>query len=77
MKLNITVHQMQTNLQVNSTIFFFSYTTCIAFSHKGKLTISENIWSAATGKHLNKIDADKSIRIPNNEFNQALEALEV
>lgn len=36
---------------------WFSYETCIAFSHpETGLVVHENIWSTTTGKHLNYID---------------------
>ena len=48
---------------------YFSYNTLIAIKDiDGKLRISENIWSNTTGKHLNLINRDKSIRIKRNEF---------
>lgn len=58
----------------NKTLYM-SYGTEIAFKVDGKLTISQNEWDNTTGKHLNFINPDKSIRIPHKEFiRKALDA---
>lgn len=49
--------------------YYFSYETCIAVRLRGDLIISENIWSVTTGKHLNYVSRDHSIRIDNEKFN--------
>ena len=47
---------------------WFSYQTLIAFRVTGKpLVIQVNEWSATTGRHLNSIDPDKSLRIQSAE----------
>jgi len=48
--------------------FYFSYETLIAYRIGETLTISKNDWSKTTGNHLNKICANKRIRIPYKEF---------
>jgi len=52
--------------------FYFSFETCIAFKDGLEYYISENIWSNSTGKHLDMIDPDKKIRMPNQTFEKAL-----
>jgi len=54
----------------NGDLFYFSYKTLVAFSHNGKLTIRENAWGPTTGKHLNAINPDHSIRVSEEEFNR-------
>lgn len=55
---------------------WFSYGTLIAF-HRTKLIISENIWTKTTGKHLNQINSNKTIRVPyqifTNEWHKSLD----
>jgi hypothetical protein len=56
---------------------YFSYQTVVAFQYKGKLVIRENDWGCTTGKHLNWINEDKSIRIDGETFeNQLSEIME-
>lgn len=52
----------------NGNDFWFSYKTLIAFRINGEFHISKNYWGSTTGKHLNWICADKSIREDENEF---------
>lgn len=61
-----------TIVRVNGSKFWFSYQTIVAFHHRGSLTICENIWSVTTGKHLNWIDGDHSIRLTYDEFQTRL-----
>ena len=63
-----------TAVQINNLIVWFSYNTVIAFSKNGKLTIRENDWSTTTGKHLNWINDDHSIRVSSDVFEQKLSA---
>jgi len=60
----------------NSYSFYISYDTCVAFSSNEGLVVSENVWSATTGRHLNEIDPYKDRRVPHGEFSERLEALE-
>jgi len=39
------------------------------------LIIRENIWGSTTGKHLNWIDRDKSIRVDSATFEDRLQRL--
>lgn len=57
-----------TVVSIGEVDYYFSYKTIIAFRKHGNLIISENIWSTTTGKHLNYISRDHSIRITNLEF---------
>lgn len=47
---------------------WFSYEQPIAFKWGDDLCIIENIWGNTTGRHLNEINPDKSIRISREEF---------
>jgi len=59
---------------INGTVTYFSYETCIAFIKDDLLTIRQNDWRQTTGKHLNFIDENKEIRITGAEFEQKLRA---
>lgn len=65
----------QATVTVGPLDFFFSYSTCIAFYAGRELVICENVWSRTTGRHLNEINPDKSIRIPRDEFMERLGSL--
>ena len=54
--------------EIESNKFFFSYETLIAFVIDGEFHIIKNLWGTTTGKHLNWIDDDKSIRETPEEF---------
>lgn len=64
----------QIDVQVGSLTLHFSYETVVAFSssHSG-FVISENVWSTTTGRHLNEIHPDKSLRMSNDAFEQKLQ----
>ena len=58
---------------------YFSYDTIVAFQESGhKITVSHNVWSTTTGRHLNEIEGGrKRDRISPDAFHKALnEALE-
>lgn len=55
--------------------FWFSYETLVAFWIKGEFHIIKNYWGPTTGKHLNWIDDDHSIRETSDEFNANYERL--
>jgi len=55
-------------IQINDTIFYFSYKTIIAMSDHNGLKVSKNEWSNTTGRHLNYIDTDKSTRIDHDQL---------
>lgn len=55
---------------------YFSYDTVIAFcKNYGDLIITKNVWGTITGRHLNDINNDKSLRIPYGEFKTELKKL--
>jgi hypothetical protein len=63
----------QIDVSVGNLTLNFSYETVIAFNSPfSGFVISENVWSTTTGRHLNEIHPDKSLRIPNEEFKQKL-----
>ena len=55
--------------------YWFSYHTMVAFCIKGEFHISKNYWGSTTGKHLNWIDSDKSIREDADTFEKNFERL--
>ena len=55
--------------------FWFSYDTLVAFLINGEFHIIQNYWGTTTGKHLNWIDSDHSIRETDEEFNKNYERL--
>lgn len=62
----------------NGINIFYSYSTPVAFVIDGTLTISENVWSITTAKHLNWIEdyigvERKFLRIPNKDFQKLLD----
>jgi hypothetical protein len=70
------------NYGVNSLVFlkdgasyFFSYKTLVAVQKFGRLIIRKNVWGNTTGKHLNWIDADKSIRVNKETFEKQVKEL--
>ena len=53
--------------------YYFSYNTLVAFrSNKTGLVVIENYWSTTTGKHLNWIHPNHSIRVDEQTFNDKL-----
>ncbi len=66
-------------VQIGPIKIWFSYTTPVAFEIAGRQTgiVSQNEWSNATGKHLNKIDGGserKKYRIPHEEMLRQMNA---
>ena len=59
---------------IGDRIAYYSYSTLIAFSIGGKLTITQNEWSHTTAKHLSHVNPDVSIRIPYSEFKALAES---
>lgn len=55
--------------------YWYSYETLVAFCINGEFHIIKNYWSTTTGKHLNWIDSDKSIREDSDTFNANFERL--
>jgi len=66
-----------TRIDSNGVSIFYSYKTIIAIKLNGKLTISKNKWGSTTGKHLNAIDADKSIRVDYSEVQDLVKNLKI
>lgn len=60
---------------VHGNRFWYSYDTLVAFHIDGEFHIIRNYWGTTTGKHLNWIDDDKSIREDRETFNANLERL--
>ena len=61
-------------VDVGSLTLWFSYKTVIAFQNGwGETLVSENIWGSTTGKHLNWINPDHSVRLDRDEFKTKLE----
>jgi hypothetical protein len=53
---------------VGKMTIYFSYETPIAVKHpEAGLVVSENDWSVTTGKHLNSIEPNKSVRVPHKQ----------
>ena len=56
-------------LDLSSLTLYYSYKTIVAYyDHQDGLVISDNVWSSTTGKHLNWINEDKSIRLDFDQF---------
>ena len=55
--------------------FWFSYETLVAFKINEEFHIIKNYWGTTTGKHLNWICNDKSIREDEETFNRNYERL--
>lgn len=56
--------------------YWYSYSELVAFRVKGEFHILKNYWGPTTGKHLNWIDPDKSIREDYETFKENLERLQ-
>lgn len=59
---------------IGDLVLHFSYETVIGFSTGDTVgTIArENVWGPTTGKHLNRIQPDKSRRLSSADFEAAL-----
>jgi hypothetical protein len=55
-------------VEVGPLEVWYSYRTAIAFRVHGNIVIRENEWGPTTGKHLNWIDSDKSVRVSGVDF---------
>ena len=64
-------------VKLGSLKLYFSYKTIIAIKDNktNKFIVSENKWNNTTGKHLNWIDRDKSIRLNREEFEKKAEKI--
>ena len=63
---------------IGNLTVWFSYETPIAYqSMNDPLRVSENVWGATTGKHLNAVDGgDKASRLPREQFLTMLTVME-
>lgn len=63
-----------TQMNVGDLTVWYSYSTPIAFLTGDMLDpiLSENLWSNTTGKHLNYVSTDKTLRQPRVAFEAAL-----
>ena len=60
-------------VEVGELTLWFSYRTLIAYQIRGRRCVSENLWGATTGKHLNAIDGgDKKSRCARPLFEKTL-----
>ena len=57
---------------IGQLTLYFSYETIIAFKEGSNFTIIKNYWRKVTGRHLNCLDRDKSIRLSQEEFKEKL-----
>jgi hypothetical protein len=56
--------------------YYFSYNTLVAVvTRTGEEIIHQNVWGQTTGKHLNWINPDHSIRLSRDEFETAITRL--
>lgn len=55
-------------VRIGNLTLYFSYRTVVAFNDNNNFWISKNVWSNTTGRHLNCINRNKSIRIDYEEF---------
>ena len=76
MAIRLTYPQRNTkqiDVSVGNLTLNFSYETVVAFNSPfSGFVISKNVWSPTTGRHLNEIHPDKSLRMPNDVFMQKL-----
>ena len=74
-----SVSSQSTNRVITSDSIkvYYSYETIIAVEVDGVLTIAKNIWSSTTGKHLNAISRDKSIRVDYEVLEEIIDALKI
>ena len=60
-------------VEVNGVTFYFSYETVVAVSYGLGLKVIKNYWGPTTGKHLNWISTDHSIRLDDADFQKEVE----
>ena len=63
-----TVMSNMTKLIMDGITIYYSYETPIAYVYKGHQHIRKNDWSTTTGKHLNWVNEDKSLRVDGTVF---------
>ncbi len=64
-----------TRVEVGGVTLWFSYHTLVAFCAGGERVVHQNDWSNTTGKHLNEINPDKTLRCKHDEFEEKFEKL--
>lgn len=64
-------------VRIKNVSVYFSYKTVVAIKVDDELFISDNVFSTTTGKHINAISPDKSIRISRDRFEEMLEGLKI
>ena len=60
-------------VKVNGVTFYLSYETVVAVSYGLGLKVIKNYWGPTTGKHLNWISSDHSIRLDDADFQKEVE----
>ena len=61
-----------TLVEIGDLSLYFSYDTIIGFSSPKGSETRQNDWSTTTGKHLNAITPDKTLRIDGVKFEKKL-----
>ena len=64
-------------VEINGVTFYFSYETVVAVRYGLGLKVIKNQWSTTTGKHLNWICSDHSIRLDPADFDKEVEKAKV
>jgi hypothetical protein len=62
---------------VGNLVVWFSYKTPVGFSFHGKRVCRQNDWSTTTGKLLNDIEPDHSLRVNGEVFQKLLAQAEI
>jgi len=62
---------------IGNLVVWFSYKTPVGFSFHGKRVCRQNEWSTTTGKLLNDIEPDHSLRVTGEEFQKLLAQAEL
>jgi len=78
--VSINLPRLQVNrpntahVHIGDLRLFYSYETCVAFKETGgSWVVSENIWSATTGRHImTETGVNPAGRLPHQEFTEAL-----
>ncbi len=50
-------------VQLGDLLLYFSYGVCIAFRTPEGFVVSQNVWSARVGRHLNELSLDHQARL--------------
>ena len=66
-----------TAIRIGNVCIYFSYSTVVAINVDGELFVSDNVFSTTTGKHINAINPDKSIRISRDKFEKMLDGINI